>query len=130
MMRNKNTAASPVKAGADVAPVSGLHTPTPWRLERNKLTGDAKYLMAGNYSVAMFFQGYDDAENNAQFVLRACNCHDELLAACRALMAYVDLTGWGDLALSGTGDKGKDTLAEAAVSMTRAALARAEGGKS
>ena len=102
------------------------HTPGPWtEIPANGAPAGYSFTILHNMDPIADIPDGENDEANAQFIVRACNCHEDLLAACRALMAYVDSTGWGDLALSGTGDKGKDTLAEAAVVMARAAIAKA-----
>lgn len=37
-----------------------------------------------------YVQDYDLALDNAQFIVRACNCHDNLLAACNAALERLE----------------------------------------
>src|SRR5690349_6991975 len=59
------------------------HTPTPWRI-----TGDGCVVDPQGVEV--------DAEANREFVIRACNAHDELLGVAKEadglLEAFIDIT--------------------------------------
>ena len=57
-----------------------------------------------------------EEKDNAQFIVRACNCHDELLEACKQLLIETDQHAQGDC------PKLLSACAEA-----RKAIAKAEG---
>jgi hypothetical protein len=54
----------------------------------------------------------EDEEANAQFIVRACNAHDDLVEACKAM---VHAAVQGDSALGGVAT----TLAEAAIAKAK-----------
>lgn len=121
-MKTKQTAASPVKAGTDVAPVSGQQAEI--RLYYHKTDGGAEYLMdkyircpngdkEGIFEGANYIVRLDGAP---ELTVRACNCHDELLAALKQLLRLAE-------------DNSLDELHGDCCEVARAALARAEGGK-
>lgn len=60
--------------------------PTPFRF-----TGKDGFILAGESTrVAQLFnkfdEDFDNAEANGEFIVRAANCHDDLLAACKAFV--------------------------------------------
>lgn len=76
------------------------HTPTPWRLSRyighepkedwpGRIIGNnGQDVFAGPFSFrALTGKTAKEAEANAEFIVRAVNCHEELLAACRAAVS-------------------------------------------
>ncbi len=78
------------------------HTPTPWRVGAIIQEGairieaeDGPYVAAVRFSQNRKL-GKTLALGNAQFIVRAVNCHDELVAAVERLMAKFDA---GTLAL-------------------------------
>lgn len=63
------------------------HTRTPWTAEHYLVVADRKtnrlrYAIADTYTPAAISD--EEKENNAAFIVQACNVHDELLAACKA----------------------------------------------
>lgn len=68
------------------------HTPTPWRIDE----GDLGIIRGPGGMIAdvrgqeghYFCPKRDQREriDNAEFIIRACNCHDDLLAACKKLI--------------------------------------------
>ncbi len=63
------------------------HSPTPW--ECGVAGEDPKLFLIG--SAPVFFGSvndcpYHDGEANARFIIRAVNSHDDLLAACKAML--------------------------------------------
>lgn len=64
------------------------HTPTPWRTVAGY--GGINVIGANEYGVALVHQlvglNAPQTEANAEFIVRAVNCHDELLAACKAAL--------------------------------------------
>ena len=66
------------------------HTPLPWW---NAKTGSHQGLVISEENganVAVTYNGDSDAE----FIVRACNCHDELLAACKYVLEEIYKSGW------------------------------------
>jgi hypothetical protein len=104
------------------------HTPIPWRIgyyNAQKCTiGIVVDTDAGEDVVAevCHHDGYlpgEFGEANAAFIVRACNSHDALLAACRRLLDVIDEYGLHDHA-------GED-IGDVETSAARAAIAEAEG---
>ena len=66
-----------------------MHTPTPWITEPH---GDTTALYSGRDRDhhGLRLMNLDDGdmnfEANAAFIVRACNSHDELVAACKMLI--------------------------------------------
>ena len=101
------------------------HTPLPWKLwpaAKGDDGGSGRPMItdeSGAAGVAQFIQRireYDrlypkEAAANAEFVVRACNAHYDLLAACKAMVR--------------TGKAPADI--DAAYDLMRAAIAKAEG---
>lgn len=60
------------------------HTPTPWLLEDGTLraAGEETRLVA---DVAIYGRLSDEGKANAAFIVRACNSHNDLVAALRAI---------------------------------------------
>lgn len=100
---------------------STQRTPTPWRLsEQYSLTVEYKI---GDY-VATMCGLRDKAEANAAFIVRACNAHDELVAA---LEGTIDCLTVHELDCARDGLKNAERAARDALSAVRAAIAKAKG---
>jgi hypothetical protein len=71
------------------------HTPTPWKLNRFK---DCITVKEENCILAEKPHGIGDAVNrwgaNAEFIVHAVNCHDELVEALKKIVSG-KLTGYG-----------------------------------
>jgi hypothetical protein len=68
-----------------------------------------------NYDPATLAADKAKAKANAEFIVRACNCHDELLEACKELVSWYD------------SDKSqRASVTFAAFDAVRAAIAKAE----
>lgn len=97
------------------------HTPTPWHVERddNVVSCDGT-LIAAAYGV--YPKEYDrtSAASDAEFIVRAVNCHEELLWALKTVL---DSMG----ALSNPTELGGWAISERDQSKIMAAIARAEG---
>ena len=69
------------------------HTPTPWESNNNLLKTDALIEIfsdkdeMGEKPIAdvYSYENFDEAEANAAFIVRACNCHDELVKTIKVL---------------------------------------------
>ena len=61
------------------------HTPTPWKLSKNNI------LDSNGDSIAHvnFGDGEIMAFNDAAFIVRAANAHEELLAACKESLDWI-----------------------------------------
>ncbi|CUW85647.1 hypothetical protein N5C66_03720 [Rhizobium pusense] len=76
------------------------HTPTPWFLNEAQdfVKGDGRH-------IAVLFDGtptsptVKERKSNAAFIVRACNAHDELLAALKAARDFHD---WNESSVSAT----------------------------
>lgn len=90
------------------------HTPTPWKFAKGWMRG------RDNERIAEFFShpSFDDQ----QFIERAVNCHDDLVAALKFLLDdHVALISSGDC-----GNWNAESTPE--VKAARAALAKADAG--
>lgn len=117
------------------------HTETPWRA--TGVTGSAMHSYAQPHGVAKdgaallicgcfgdLEGGAETAQANVDFIVRACNAHDELVKALRGLLdcAGEDLSNASDeVLLRGVGDGPDDLTKEQAQAFlnARAALAKA-----
>ena len=92
------------------------HSPVPWYLERDMDEEDAPLLLSPvpDFPTVAKIRGRGGPERdmaNALFIVRACNAHDELLAALEAFVAITNLHG----------------LLPATLAQARAAIAKAKG---
>jgi hypothetical protein len=73
------------------------HTPGPWRV--NSGHGELWIESVKHGRVICAFEKHRTGQYteqdgaNAEFIVRACNAHDELLAACEALISQYDAPG-------------------------------------
>lgn len=71
------------------------HTPTPWHVQP---IGSRRYVEADGPKLVCDMQRDEcldegeiaECDANAEFIVRACNCHSELLAACQAQHQAID----------------------------------------
>lgn len=109
------------------------HTPVPWHIEED---GDALWIHdALNATIADVppsmvmmdggdYELTDEDRANAEFIVRACNAHDDLLAACEQALAY--------FAVIEKANRGKTWPAHSEkvnADIMRAAIAKATGGQ-
>lgn len=91
------------------------HTPTPWRFDDNHMyvyCGDHVIVTCNDPSTAVGGLSAEEIEANAEFIVRACNAHDDLLTACEAVVLAARL---------------KDPIAGVvAVTLAECAIAKAE----
>lgn len=77
------------------------HTPIPWDVLKDGpeffVVCNALVDIAGlgieaeaRVNIASLQDCFGDCAANAEFIIRACNAHDELLEACRAVLADID----------------------------------------
>lgn len=73
-----------------------MHTPTPWHT-RGSFDGSGDIgIVAGNELIAESYQavsrtnGNAPVQDNAAFIVRACNAHDALVAALQAALPYLE----------------------------------------
>ena len=74
------------------------HTPGPWHYISG---GDGRVIERGGAVVADCEQPQmepAEVEGNAEFIVRACNAHDDLLAACQYVQDHCALRGPADRA--------------------------------
>lgn len=75
------------------------HTPGPWKvskLDGRTINGKAYRNRAGNLvtpAIASIKERTGETEANAAFIVQACNCHDELVAALKMLIRFIP-DGW------------------------------------
>lgn len=97
------------------------HTPTPWKTEKNKDayaggTGILPRKHSGHY-VGVMFRSNPNEANDAEFIVRACNAHEELLEATKNAVVFLEAS----MVTKPTDD------VSMALSHLRAAIAKAEG---
>ena len=125
------------------------HTPVPWSLGKIRNDGDPmlKCFVAvihhgpkenqGN-AVAWAFNGHmtgrDAAEKNAEFIVRACNAHDQMLEALKAQASWTMRDGTPCACPAGKNEyepKGRMPIMHStSCEMLRTAVAKAEEKKS
>lgn len=66
------------------------HTPTPWEVGEDVGQAERCIVTAECRDICTCETGFGDAEANAAFIVRVVNCHDDLLAALRALLARME----------------------------------------
>lgn len=81
----------------------GKHTPGPWTANGDMVNTKKDCL----YVAKCAGDTDEQAEANAEFIVRACNCHDELVEACKEFLKLEKFTSslrtpdpngcWGDL---------------------------------
>ena len=102
------------------------HTPTPWRFAKGWMRG------RDNERIAEFFShpSFDDQ----QFIERAVNCHDDLVAALKALTTTLRHCGMTEALMSSVGGyRGPDGnfvywVMSDLMEQAEAALAKADAG--
>ena len=73
------------------------HTPGPFRVYHNQYDGEYRvYQVDGHPLVNSLFKG-KEAKEDAEFIVRACNCHYELLEACKMMLHHVPMEGDEDM---------------------------------
>jgi hypothetical protein len=92
------------------------HTPGPWQVSSLRREND------GCYTYALGRDG-ETAAANAEFIVRACNAHDELLAACD----YVDSVAPEALSSDTPATLLTITMTAQGLADLRAAIAKARG---
>lgn len=111
------------------------HTPGPWQLEynphysRHELRGGLKGVDGRH--IFGHFQGWsadgvttEDEDNaNAQFIVKAVNCHDALLEACKVALGTIE---WLESHGSERAQASKDAITDA---ITKAEAHTKEGAK-
>ncbi len=75
------------------------HTPTPWKYHETFTAGEPQgfVISAGALNICQLFTGDNqaDEEADAAFIVRACNAHDEMVAALSDAYSHVTLLGSG-----------------------------------
>jgi hypothetical protein len=94
---------------------------------RTELRSDGWIVNDDGVCVAKMNDGWHEYQESAAFIVRACNAHDDLLAACKKLEAFDERIGkW--LARGNLEPMWYDDLL-VAMDELRAAIAAAEGGQ-
>lgn len=93
------------------------HTPTPWEVSlRNAGAAIIAPAASGKiHEATIICSGLGGHRGNAAFIVRACNAHDELVAALRNSLAFVEYVA----------NNGNEGAHETAVEI-RAALAKVQ----
>ena len=112
------------------------HTPTPWKTESGAVFAELDYFDLHVADIVSFTGQTDEqVQANAEFIVLACNAHDDLLSAAKRFSAFTDLAeqgwAWGNdddaiiYELSGHGGNERITLGD--FRALRAAISRVEG---
>lgn len=77
--------------------MSEKYTPGPWQIKAGtdgiiRSSADDRWIAKTSVSDPT---GWDSDAANAEFIVRACNSHEDLLAACRAALEWRALDGDG-----------------------------------
>lgn len=107
------------------------HAKTPWTIARVHDMGGTRLEIINTHPrhgeptpIAVIYKTDGEGKANAEFIVRAANAHDELLAACKALLAQSWQMGTADI------DYQNDPIrADMAKRDAFAAITKAEGGK-
>jgi hypothetical protein len=92
------------------------HTPTPWQVEGSIYEHMAAGIRGGsNRAIAQVWKG-PRGHANAEFIVRACNAHDDLVAALKAIVDHNEASYSSEFELFATH-----------VREAKKALAKAEG---
>lgn len=112
------------------------HTPGPWRTLPNAVIGQWQVLSPKTKIATVSIQALEgatklmpDCDMNAKANARLIAAAPELLAACQSLLHFAELTGWGDLALAGSGNEQRDTISIQTMELARKAVAQATGNE-
>jgi len=65
------------------------HTTLPWKIFPAL---DGRYHIMADYQTIITIWDFPEAKANAEFIVRACNCHEELVDLCQ----YIDYAVGGD----------------------------------
>lgn len=93
------------------------HTPVPWEIKRDR--GVRRIIKAGDPLRSIFIIESWTKPEDAEFIVRAANCHDELLAACKDILFAANL--------SIADDDQMPEISRAALNRLAKAIAKAEG---
>ncbi len=70
--------------------MSTEHDPLPWRIEDRGVIAANNQYVCSNGRDGNVEEFVTRGQSNMRFIVRACNCHDELLAGCKlALEEYL-----------------------------------------
>lgn len=64
------------------------HTPTPWVWDKSR--GVVYICLRSGKRIAMMIGAVLAEEDDATFIVSACNAHDDLITALKAMVAYDD----------------------------------------
>lgn len=73
-----------------------MHTPTPWFVVPPDRDNPSRAMVCGEGVDIYNAPLTDETEANAEFIVRACNCHDELVECLRWFVDYYTQAGIGD----------------------------------
>ena len=83
------------------------HTPGPWKVKLNLEDG---------FNIARIWE-LPNSQANAEFIVRACNSHDDLLEACK--YAFKNLKPQGNIKKDFSGHNAMATLSRAIAKATK-----------
>ena len=97
------------------------HTPLPWEIDTTHNDQREGYTVwAGSEIVCdVVNDQHDQARTNAEFVVRACNAHDDLLAALELADATLKRFEYGEKPYQ-TDDEGEQIYAQIAAAIAKA----------
>jgi len=99
------------------------HTPTPWQVSHGATGGNIYPVNSHSHRTridydfpsAITTEDYKQCQNNAEFIVKAVNCFDDLVEACKVALDYM------------LDEKSSDVTGAQALLIIKQALARAEG---
>lgn len=77
-------------------PTQPTHTPTPWTIQEYRESTTGRFIIGTNTTEL----AYTAMRQDAAFIVRAVNAHEELLAACKEFMAARNEKQWDEAAQS------------------------------
>lgn len=87
------------------------HTPTPWKVDGMDVVSPSEMIVVG----CLQWCGEDrggEGEANAAFIVKACNAHDELVAALRDVVDTCDSGDYYGAPSAGAMQLARDALAK------------------
>jgi hypothetical protein len=94
---------------------------------RTELRADGWIVNEDGVCVAKMNDGWHEYQESAAFIVRACNAHDDLLAACKAAVELLEANTMDDCTCDAGDGAGGDI--RCVPCQLRAAIAAAEGGQ-
>ena len=75
------------------------HTPTPWQYNPDPAPdGEMGYISGQRHAHILSLERTGDGDANAEFIILACNLHDELVGNLEYMICFIKMRSWKDMA--------------------------------